>query len=79
MFAEERERLSALGAVPTVKHVGASTMLWGCLAAPGTGSLVHVACCLFRVHGTMKGNRGTDHAEICHPIELFNSLRFQLT
>ena len=28
------------GTIPTVKHVGGSTMLWGCFSAAGTGRLV---------------------------------------
>ena len=30
------------GTIPTVKHVGGSIMLWGCVSAAGTGRLVRI-------------------------------------
>jgi hypothetical protein len=40
MFGGKRGRLaSPKNTIPTVKHRGGSIMLWGCIAAGGTGAL----------------------------------------
>ena len=54
--------------LPTVKHGGGSSLLWGCVSAPGTGRLV-------RIEAKMNGAK---YREILHENLLKRTLDLRL-